>query len=269
MAKSFVGHIKCEEVTVISGIRNPDRTLLKERWQAGDQCVASSEELEEWLAVWLAMITGFLDAYGIITYHTYISFMSGNTTQAGYKIGQGNFGGAAYAGLAVVSFVGGSFAGALLAQSAVRRIRRLVFGVIAGALAFIIGFAQLGYLSGGIHIAVVSFAMGAMNTALSPVGARFRVGAQSVSMTFVTGTLSRIGVQLAMAVRRAPLPDTQGSWDTHLHRALLLAGIWAGFLTGALLSGAATPRFGVWVLLFPMLILSALAAFDRTASATV
>ena len=90
-----------------------------------------------------------------------------------------------------------------------------------------------------------------------------------MSLTFVTGTLSRIGVELALAVRRAPLPNSQGSWDTHLRRARRLAGIWAGFLTGALLSGAATPRLGVWVLLFPMLILSALAAFDRSASATI
>jgi uncharacterized membrane protein YoaK (UPF0700 family) len=159
-------------------------------------------------------------------------------------------------------YVGGSFAGALLAHSGVRRIRRLVFWVIAASLASIIGFAQLGFLSGGVHIAAISFAMGAMNTALSPVGARSRVGGQSVSLTFVTGTLSRIGVHLAMAVRHVAVPDSQGSWDTHLRRARLLAGIWAGFLAGALLSGATTPRLGVWVLLFPMLSLSALAAFD-------
>jgi Protein of unknown function (DUF1275) len=42
-------------------------------------------ELKEWLAVGLAMIAGFVDAYGIITYNTYLSFMSGNTTQTGYK----------------------------------------------------------------------------------------------------------------------------------------------------------------------------------------
>jgi uncharacterized membrane protein YoaK (UPF0700 family) len=252
----------------MSVIRDEDRTLVKERRQAGDQ-FAASQEIEEWLAIGLAMIAGFIDAYGIITYDTYISFMSGNTTHAGYKIGQGNFGGAAHAALAIVSFVGGSFAGALLSHSAVGRIRRLVFGVIATGLALIIGFAQLGYLSGGIHIGVVSFTMGAMNTALSPGGTRSRVGVQSASLTFVTGTLSRIGVHFALAVRRAPLPNSQGSWDTHLHRALLLVGIWAGFLAGALLSGAATPRFGVWVLLFPMLILAALAAFDRSASAPI
>lgn len=48
-------------------------------------------------------------------YHhrAYLSFMSGKTTQAGCKIGQGNFGDAAHAALAIVSFVVGSFAGAL------------------------------------------------------------------------------------------------------------------------------------------------------------
>jgi len=218
-------------------------------------------ELQEWLAIILAMIAGFVDAYGVIAYDTFVSFMSGNTTQAGYRIGQGNYSAAAHSALAIVFFVGGSFAGALLAHSVVRRKRTLVFSGVAASLALIIGLTQLGFSSGWLPIAVISFAMGAMNTALS------RVGAQYVSLTFVTGTLSRLGVQLALAVRRAPLPDSQGSWDTHLYRALLMAGIWAGFLGGALLSAAAIPRFGVWVLLFPILTLSALAALDCTTSA--
>jgi hypothetical protein len=36
-----------------------------------------------------------------------------------------------------------------------------------------------------------------------------------------------------------------------------------------LLSGAATPQFGAWVLLFPTLILSVLAALDRPVTAAV
>jgi uncharacterized membrane protein YoaK (UPF0700 family) len=79
----------------------------------------------------------------------------------------------------------------------------------------------------------------------------------------VTGTLSRLGSHLALAARRAPLAEAQGPWDTHLSRALLLGRIWAGFLAGAFLSGAATPRFGAWVLAPPALILAALAAFAR------
>jgi uncharacterized membrane protein YoaK (UPF0700 family) len=214
------------------------------------------------LAYGLATIAGFVDAYGIMTYGVYVSFMSGNTTQTGYNAGLGAFSAAAPSALAILFFVGGSFAGTLLTQFAGRRARRLVFGVVAAALAAIIGFSQLGSLSAGVHIAIACFGMGVMNTTLS------RVGAQSVSLTFVTGTLSRVGSNLALAFRRAPLPDAQGPWDTHLRRAMLLARIWAGFLAGALLSGAATPRFGAWVLLAPVLILATMAVFDRPAGAT-
>jgi uncharacterized membrane protein YoaK (UPF0700 family) len=213
------------------------------------------------LAAGLAMVAGFVDAYGIITYGVYVSFMSGNTTQTGYQTAEGAFGSAALSALAILFFVGGSFAGALLVHFAGRRARRAVFGVVAAGLAAVIVFTQLGPLSAGVLVAMVSFAMGVMNTSLS------RVGAQSVSLTFVTGTLSRVGANLALALRRAPLPDAQGPWDTHLRRAMLLARIWAGFLAGALLSGAATPRFGAWVLLAPVLILAALAAFDRPGAA--
>src|SRR6266404_729989 len=174
------------------------------------------EEIEESVAVALAMVAGFLDAYGFITNNIYVSFMSGNTTRTGYETGQGNFATAGQAALAIMWFLGGSFAGALLAQSSVRRIRRLVFGVIAASLALIIGFTQLGFLSNSVNVAVISFTMGAMNTALSGVGARSRVAGQTVSLTFVSGTLSRIGMELAMAARHAHLTDSQGPWDTHM-----------------------------------------------------
>ena len=212
----------------------------------------------ELLAAALAMIAGFVDAYGFITYGVYVSFMSGNTTQTGYLAGQGAFAAAAVSALAILFFVGGSFAGTLLAQFAGRHARRVVFGVVAVSLTAIVVFWRFGFVSAGAHIATISFAMGVMNSALS------RVGAQSVSLTFVTGTLSRVGASLALALRQVPLRDAQGSWDTHLRRAMLLARIWVGFLAGALLSGAATPRFGAWVLLAPVLILVVLAAFDRT-----
>src|SRR5580693_8097833 len=214
------------------------------------------------LAAGLAMVAGFVDAYGIITYGVYVSFMSGNTTQTGYQTAEGAFGPASLSALAILCFVVGAFAGTLLVQAAGRLARRAVFGVVAAALAEVVGLTHFNFLSVGFGIAIVSAAMGIMNSAFS------RVGAQSVSLTFVTGTLSRVGSSLALALRRAPLADAQGPWDTHLRRALLLARIWVGFLAGALLSGAATPRFGASVLAAPALILAALAAFDRSDPAT-
>jgi uncharacterized membrane protein YoaK (UPF0700 family) len=229
-----------------------------DRTASSRRALARNAEL---LAAGLAMIAGFIDAYGMITYGVYVSFMSGNTTQAGYQAAEGAFGAAALSALAILFFLAGSFAATLLAQFAGRRARRLVYGVVAASLTAIVGSTELGALPGSAAIASISFAMGIMNNALS------HVGAQSVSVAFVTGALSRLGASLAFALSRAPLPDAQGPWDTHLRRALLLGRIWAGFLVGALLSGAATPRFGAWVLLPPALVLAALAAFDRPGEA--
>jgi uncharacterized membrane protein YoaK (UPF0700 family) len=239
-----------------------DRSALEESVDRPARAQRAQARNAELLAAALALIAGFIDAYGMITYGVYVSFMSGNTTQAGYQTAEGAFGPASLSALAILFFVIGSFAGTLLVEFAGLYARRVLYCVVAVALAAIIGLTQLGALLGAGAIASISLAMGIMNNALS------RVGAQAVSLTFVTGSLSRVGSSLALALRRAPLRDAQGPWDTHLRRALLLARIWLGFLVGAFLSGAATPRYGALVLAAPALILAALAAFDRPDRAT-
>ena len=204
------------------------------------------------------MIAGYVDAYGYHTFKTFLSFMSGNTTLAGYTIAHNHGAPAMLCLLAIVSFVIGTFTGTLLTYSGTHEARRLRFGAVAALLAVSMGLALLGWLGSAVRIATLSVAMGMMNTALS------HVGAQSVSLTFVTGTLSRVGTHLALAIKRAPLQDAQGSWDTHGRRAFFLLGVWAGFLVGAMLGGAATSRFGAWVLLLPLVILLALTLLDRT-----
>jgi uncharacterized membrane protein YoaK (UPF0700 family) len=213
------------------------------------------------LAAGLAMIAGYVDAYGYITFKTFLSFMSGNTTRMGSTAGHGHLAEAMPNLLAIVSFVIGAFTGTLLTHSGTHQARRLVFGVVAALLAVSIGLTLLGWSGGAVSVATLSVAMGMMNTALS------HVGALPVSLTFVTGTLIRMGTHLALAIKRAPLQEAQGSWDTHGRWVFLLLGIWASFLIGALLGGAATSRFGVWVLLLPLLVLLALAVFSRAQSA--
>jgi uncharacterized membrane protein YoaK (UPF0700 family) len=216
-----------------------------------------SARAQERLAVFLAMIAGYVDAYGFISYRTYVSFMSGNTTQIGSLIGQRNLAAAMPALVAIMFFLIGVFTGTFLIHSGVRQPRRLLFGLVATLLAVSIRGTQLGSSPSGDGIATLSLAMGFLNTALS------RVGAQSVNLVFVTGTLNTMAQHLALAVKSTRVPDTQGSWDTHSHRAFLLMGVWASFLTGALLAGLATSRFGVWALLLPVLMLLTLAVFSR------
>ena len=211
--------------------------------------------VQERLAVCLAVIAGYVDAYGFLSFGTYLSFMSGNTTQTGVEIGQRNVVAAATTLLAIVSFVIGAFAGTLLTHSALRQGRSLAFAGVAALLAMGIAVTQLDSLAIGCGVATLSLAMGVLNTTLS------RVGAQSVNLTFVTGTLNKIGSHLALAVKRASLQNAQGPWDTHARRAGILACIWAGFLIGALLAAAAAAFFGVWALLLPLLTLLTLAGF--------
>jgi hypothetical protein len=40
-------HLPREQVTIMSVMRNLDRTLMKVRWQAGGDCVVFPEELAE------------------------------------------------------------------------------------------------------------------------------------------------------------------------------------------------------------------------------
>jgi uncharacterized membrane protein YoaK (UPF0700 family) len=69
---------------------------------------------ERRLAICLALIAGYVDAYGLIAFATYVSFMSGNTTQTGSMVGQGNLVAALPSAVAIVFFVAGSFAGTWL-----------------------------------------------------------------------------------------------------------------------------------------------------------
>jgi uncharacterized membrane protein YoaK (UPF0700 family) len=147
-----------------------------------------------------------VDAYALIAYGVYVSFMSGNTTQTGSLIGEGRLPVALPSAVAILFFVVGSFAGTWLTESRFRNLRQVRFSIIAGALAMIIAGSQLGNLAlhAEIIIAMLGLAMGLLNSTQS------HIGPEPVSLTFVTGTLSKVGNHLALAARGAPLPDAQG-----------------------------------------------------------
>lgn len=210
---------------------------------------------ERWLPICMALVAGYVDAYALISYGVYVSFMSGNTTQTGAMIGQGKLLAAVETAVAILSFVAGVLVGTWLTNSTLHHARKILLGTTATILAAVIADTQLGNPTAHAaeSIGTLALAMGLMNTTYS------HIGAEPVSLTFVTGALNKVGRHLALALRQAPLPDAQGLWDTHFHRAGIEAGIWAGFLSGAIISGAASTHFGVWGLAAPCLILLALA----------
>lgn len=210
----------------------------------------------EWtLAAILALLAGYVDGYGFLYLGTYVSFMSGNTTTTALKSTQGDFHAALPSAIAIGGFLTGSFLGNLLVQSRLAYAHRLTFGVIFALLASVAWLEGDGVLEAAPPVAILSLAMGLLNPALS------KIGGETVSLTFVTGTLSRLGGHLAAAARSKALPDALGPEDDHISRARIDASLWAGFLTGAALASAVVPHSRVWALLPPsvfMLLLTLL-----------
>jgi uncharacterized membrane protein YoaK (UPF0700 family) len=206
-------------------------------------------------ALVLTLVSGYVDAYGYMKYKLYGSFMSGNSTQTGLQTGQGNWEQAGHNFLPIMAFVLGVFLGTLMLHSGLRWATRSLLFVSAFllTLTFIIAYANV--VSSWLAIVLLSVAMGMTNTTVS------RVGTQSVSLGYVTGGLNNLAQHIALAIKRLPVPQAKGLWDTHGFRIALLSGIWLAFVMGALLSSALAPSLGTAALLPPIFILYTIAVF--------
>jgi uncharacterized membrane protein YoaK (UPF0700 family) len=219
--------------------------------------VASSRSNRRRIAICLALVAGYVDGYGLHVLNNYVSFMSGNTTFAGLEAGQGKLVAALPPGLAIAGFLAGGFAGSWLSHSESRHARRLLFPLSAGLLATFIALDFRSSLNANLGLVMLSSAMGLLNPAVS------RIGTEPLSLTFVTGTLNKIGGHLALAARGERPQDAEGTGDTHLRRALLEAYVWMGFLAGAILSGLAAFRLGRFALVPACAALLVVAMLNR------
>lgn len=176
------------------------------------------------LSLLLGGIAGYVDAIGFIeTGGLFVSFMSGNSTQAGVEvIAQG----AAVVLLPlslVAAFVVGVAAGALVGRHGQRRAVPVAASAAAVALS-----AALSFLlpDGPWRFLLLAAAMGALNTLY------LSEGRARVAITYATGTLVSLGLALAALVT--------GRSRTAWQRPLLL---W-GSLAGGAVVGAAAHRLG-------------------------
>ncbi|MBA3914874.1 MAG: DUF1275 domain-containing protein [Acidobacteriales bacterium] len=104
-----------------------------------------AETRTQWaLAICLALIAGYVDGYGLLFLGVYVSFMSGNTTFAALKSGQGYLQAALPPAIAIAFFVTGSFMGHLVTQFRLRYSHRVIFSLIAAVLAAVAGLKRHG-----------------------------------------------------------------------------------------------------------------------------
>ncbi|MBS1798979.1 MAG: DUF1275 domain-containing protein [Acidobacteria bacterium] len=183
----------------------------------------------------LALIAGYVDGYAIRLFGTFVSFMSGNTTFAGIRLGRAHITAAIPLALAIAGFLGGSFTGNWFVHAKLRSSRTIIFGLTAFLLALFVVLNFHHRSHPNLAIPLLSFAMGLVNPALA------RVGKEPINLTFITGTLNKIANHLAQATLHIELAKPEGPRDTQLRRALLETSVWIAFLAGAILSAAAAP----------------------------
>lgn len=176
------------------------------------------------LAAGCSALAGFVDATGFLYLGGFfVSFMSGNSTRLAVGLAARSHD-AAVAGALIACFVVGVFVGSLAGSAAGRQRRWVVLLLVAVLLATGAAFGAAGY--GVVTAAAMALAMGAEN-------AIFERNGEVVGLTYMTGTLVKIGQRLASAVQGGP----RFGWTPYV-------GLWAGLLGGAVLGAASYPLLG-------------------------
>lgn len=174
------------------------------------------------VAALLSSFAGAVDACGLsILKDLFVSFMSGNTTSLGVALGRWDIPRIALISEIIGAFVIGAAAGTILATLVGRH--HLAAVVLAVAVALCVPLAMPAWT-----IVVTTFAMGALNAAMD------HAGAVSVSITYVTGTLVKLGRGLGLLLcgRSRDLAWVQQAVS------------WVGILCGATLAELSLIRFG-------------------------
>lgn len=173
----------------------------------------------------LAGVAGYVDAIGFLdTGGLFVSFMSGNSTQAAVEIfGPGAAVALASAGI-IAAFVAGVAVGGVT-TTVLARPRAWIVGGAATGVALVAALALAGQATVW-RVALLAAAMGALNTLF------LADGRARVAITYSTGTL----VSLGLAIATALTGGSRHAWQ----RPLLL---WSSLVGGAIV-GAIAHRWG-------------------------
>jgi uncharacterized membrane protein YoaK (UPF0700 family) len=171
------------------------------------------------LAASLSALAGFVDAVGFLNLGGFfVSFMSGNSTRLAAGIAEGS----SWTWLAlalIAAFVSGVAGGTRVARSAKKRSRSAVLILVAILLVAACLTAGAGFATASVLLAAV--AMGAENAVF------MRDGGLPVGLTYMTGTLVRLGQELG----GMGSGNERGAWKAYAWHWLALVG---GAIAGAL-----------------------------------
>ncbi|WP_033922125.1 YoaK family protein [Sphingomonas sp. 37zxx] len=172
------------------------------------------------LAISLAILAGFVDSLGFLKLDgMFVSFMSGNSTRI--AVGSAtSVHGSLFAGALIAAFVVGVMAGTLAASGGGRWRKPAVLALVC-AILLLACLAEWLVAVPGLVTLLMAAAMGAANAVFQ------RDNEVSVGVTYMTGTLVKVGQHLAFAITGGP----RFAWLPYL---LLWSGLIVGAIAGAL-----------------------------------
>lgn len=196
-------------------------------------------------------MAGFVDGLGFVHFGGYfLSFMSGNSTRSSAALMQGDISGWIMAMSLVGAFVGGVILATLL-TSRLGKMRRPVAMYSSSAL--LLCAALSGNFQPQLTAVLLAAAMGVVNVSYT------RSGEVSLGLTYMTGTLVKLGQALGGAIIGVATGSNQG-----VSRMLWLryASLWLMITLGSLGGVLAYLRLGLgslWIVAGGMLLWATLA----------
>jgi uncharacterized membrane protein YoaK (UPF0700 family) len=199
------------------------------------------------LAASLSALAGYVDAVGFMTLGGFfVSFMSGNSTRLGVGLSLGEWDQAAIAFGLIALFVVGVVIGATVARRFGEGRRSAVLVAEAVLLLVGAGLCTLGWRELGM-VAVV-MAMGVENAVFQ------RQGDVGVGLTYMTGTLVRMGQRIATALHGGARWD----WVPFLM-------LWLGLAVGGAIGAVSFLRLDVLALWPALAVVAGLTVAVRLA----
>jgi uncharacterized membrane protein YoaK (UPF0700 family) len=178
------------------------------------------------LAAALSALAGYADANAFVHLGGYfVSFMSGNSTRLGVGLAE-RLESAAIAGGLIALFVLGVIAGALINSTGTKAGSTRVLAAVATTLTLASALASAG--AAYFAIPLLACAMGALNAVFQ------RDGEVSIGLTYMTGTLVRMGQRIANALKGGDRWD----WGPYLL-------LWMGLVLGGALGAFVYGRIGL------------------------
>ncbi|MES2496424.1 MAG: YoaK family protein [Pseudomonadota bacterium] len=178
------------------------------------------------LAAALSALAGYIDAIGFMASGGFfISFMSGNSTKLGVGLATLSADARTAAGL-IATFLIGVVLGSMLGSYSEPHRRSAVLLLVTVTIVAAASCAASGFLAAGLVL--TALAMGAENAVFEEDG-EIRIG-----LTYMTGTLVKLGQRLAAAARGG----ARWGWAPYLVQ-------WCGLLCGAIAGAFAYSRIGM------------------------